>query len=204
MIVFFCFAFPALAICVVSALYPERVTSLFAGSGRRRFTVQSAKEAAETIRTLEMQLAAALRPKPCPNCGHLAGWPTDAQVQASDRSDPAPHIHAPAPVDNGIRDTPQAAAETAQDTFLDQIARPGEEQMLARLKAVAQQPQPAKPEPQFPPDAVTQTLPAARPVTPVLPLQVKAGPGSADPTEVLPAVSRRAKVAVADHMGDAS
>jgi hypothetical protein len=63
----------------------------------------------------------------------------------------------------------------------------------------------------------TQTLPAITPVvaveptprvtwgvTPVMPLQVKAGPGSADPTEVLPAFSRRAKVAVADHMGDAS
>jgi hypothetical protein len=183
-IVFFCFAFPALGLCVVAALYPERVTSLFAGSGRRRFTVQSAKEAAETIRTLEMQLAAALRPKPCPNCHHLAGWPTGVELADSDRSDSAPHIHAPAPVDTGIRDTPLANAETQPVDVreLREAVGEGDTQTLPVVAPVV---------------AVEPTPRVTWGVTPVLPLQVKAGPGSADPTEVLPAVSRRAKTNVA-------
>lgn len=48
-----------------------------------------------------------------------------------------PATQVPAPVDNGCRDTPLAAAQTARDTSLDALAQPGEEELLARLKANA-------------------------------------------------------------------
>jgi hypothetical protein len=181
----------AMVAAVACALYGDKVQALFAGSGKRRFTKESAAQLAEDKRVLELQLAAALRPKPCSNCGHLAGWPTGVELADSDRSDPAPHIHAPAPVDNGIRDTPLANAETQPVDVreLREAVGEGDTQTLPVVLPVV---------------AVEPTPRVTWGVTPVLPLQVKAGPGSADPTEVLPAVSRRAKVAVADHMGDAS
>jgi hypothetical protein len=95
-----------------------------------------------------------------------------------------PATQVPAPVDTGIRDTPLANAETQPVDVqeLREAVGEGDTQVLPVVSPVV---------------AVEPTPRVTWGVTPVLPLQVKAGPGSADPTEVLPAVSRRAKTNVA-------
>lgn len=107
----------------------------FTGTGKRRYTRQSAAEAGETIRDLEMQLAAA-RKRACRNCGERAdsGMPSRQEIAESDAADTTPKTRVPAPADNGCRDTPLAAAETARDETLAALARPGEEQLLADLE----------------------------------------------------------------------
>lgn len=128
------------------------------GAGGRRITRrgQLARQRDE-IAELKQQIA------DCPHCTPPApSFPTVEEIADSDRSDQTRTINAPAPVDNGCRDTPLAAAQTARDTFLDQIARPGEEGMLAALKATAQQPLR-----QAAPDADTVTLPAVTTVKPL-------------------------------------
>lgn len=207
MVVFFFIAFPALAVCVVAALYPELVTKPFAGSGKRRFTARSAAEAAETIRTLETQLAAAKR-KACPNCHHVAasGMPTDAEIADSDRSDPAPVMSAKAPVDNGCRDTPLAAAQTARDTSLAAMALPGEEEMAAFLEGERAKSATARTE------ADTVTLPAVVTVKPLHEARQEleawalgtAPPPDATATEVLPKLATVATIKVGTHMSEAS
>lgn len=122
----------------------------FAGSGKRRFTRASAAAMAQEIGELSMQLAQAKRPKPCPNCHHVADgiMPTDAEIAESDRTDPAPRKAA-----SWSGSTVQFA-ETARDTTLSAMALPGEEEMAAflereRAKAAAERT-----------EAVTETLPA--------------------------------------------
>lgn len=208
MIVFYGVAFPALAVCVVTAMYPERVTKLFAGNGKRRFTPASAAEAADTIRTLEMQLAAAEK-RPCPNCHHLTGWPTGAELADSDRSDPAPHISAKAPVDNGSRDTPAAAAETVRDASLASIALPGEEEMAAFLEAERAK---NREKAEARAEADTVTLPAVVTVKPLHQAQAElaawalntAPPAGNGPSEISVGMGQRISVKVRTHLDEAS
>lgn len=132
LVAFYWISFPTLGLCIACALYGGP-REWFAGSGKRRFTRASAAVLTEEIGTLSMQLAEAKRVKACESCGHLSGWPTGAELAVSDRSDPAPHISAKAPVDNGSRDTPLAAAATVRDASLASMALPGEEEMAAEL-----------------------------------------------------------------------
>jgi hypothetical protein len=148
----------AMAITVGWALYGDTLRSSLAGTGKRRKL--SPAELVKTVAELRHQLAEAQRLKACVNCGHVPDgvMPTVAEIAASDAIDTTRTINAPAPVDNGSRDTPLAAAQTVRDTFLDHIARPGEEGMLAALHAVARQPK-TETKPKFSPDAVTAVFP---------------------------------------------
>lgn len=139
-----------------------------AGTGERRISRRSQLAAQrKRIAALEEQIAK------CPTCTpEELGFPTVEEIAASDRSDPAPYMAAPAGVDIGVASAPLAAATTARDTTLAAMARPGEEGMLAALKATAQQPKPkasAEPRPKFSPDAVTAVFPVVpdRPATAV-------------------------------------
>lgn len=168
MALFYWIAFPVLALAVVTAIFPERVTALFAGSGKRRFTKASAARLTEEIGVLSMQLSAAKRKaeRPCPNCHHAPDDITAAELAESDRTDPAGTVSVPAPVDAGCRDTPSAAAATARDNSLAAMARPGEEEMLAALEAERAKSRAAA-------EADTQVIATVPAVVPVRPLFAK-------------------------------
>lgn len=93
-----------------------------AGTGERRISRRGQLAAQRNrIAELEQQIAA------CPTCTPSEpGFPTVEEIAASDRSDPAPTISAPAPVDNGCRDTPRANAETQPVDVRDLRAAMGE------------------------------------------------------------------------------
>lgn len=172
MTLFFLIAFPVLAVCVVTCLYPEAVTKPFAGSGKRR--KQSPAELLTDNHRLKRELSDAQRVKPCISCGHLADgvMPTVAEIADSDRSDTTRTINPAAPVDNGSRDFPLTAAATVRDASLADIALPGKEEMAtflegeqaknrAKAEAVTQQNLPTIPDRPAVVDPVTAQIEAA-------------------------------------------
>lgn len=128
-----------------------QIRNLFAGNGNRRKSEANWDALTRKLSTTQRELAAAnqqiaelteQRDQGRRNdIRHHNLWQSaDREVKrlgfllGADAQLPATKV--PAPVDNGCRDTPLAAAETARDMTLTQIALPGEEQMAAELDQI--------------------------------------------------------------------
>lgn len=179
MTIFWVLSFAAVAVVVVYVMDPFR---WFGGSGQRRANTKPAGEPRVLV------------PRVCENCGHVPGMPTVAELADSDRSDPAPTISAPAPIEQGCRDTPASNADT-QPVDVSELRNAIGEGDTAVIPVVAIPP--AMPLDPVPPVALTDEQKAE-----LTKWATTTGPGPMH--EVPVGFGKKASVAVHTHLDEAS
>lgn len=149
---------PLLALLVFGFLFSDSISGFFNGGGKR--------QAGDPVQSNT--------------------WPTLAELAASDASDDAPTITVLAPIEQGCRNTPTAAAETVRDLAPAGLIRnAADERMYAELYGSK------------PPSAAELTQPLAAGVLPLW-------QASSSPTEVSRQAAETAVEPVAEHLAEAS